>query len=154
MYFITIKIKLPVQMYVIALSPVGKAFREPSGHRTGRLAFIWGIRDASQGNPVITPQCPECLSSDEMGRPRRLRPLSAANLPPCRGHNSLSIYSFAHWKPTYSFSHQVYFECRACIDPRLPGKTTKPLPFGGGGVGACSLEGAWPMGQQVSARQW
>lgn len=53
-----------IQMCIIAPRPVEKAFREPSAHRKGGLASVWGPKDASQRKPVITTQCPECLGGD------------------------------------------------------------------------------------------
>lgn len=89
------------------ISTVGKTFREPSGHRTRRPDLVWGIRDASQRNPVITPQCPQWKLN--RGQAPQIASCVCCKPPSLQWPRFISIYLFACWKQTYSFSHQVYF---------------------------------------------
>lgn len=88
-YFTSIKIKLTVQVCIIAVSAVEKVFRELSGHRTGRLALVWGSGMLLRGTPITTPQ--SRVPQWRLGRgqgPAERALVSAVNLPHSSDHNA------------------------------------------------------------------
>ena len=76
-------------MCIIAVSAVEKVFRELSGHRTGRLALVWGSGMLLRGTPVMTPQSRVPQWGFSRGQaPAECALMSAVNLPHSSDHNA------------------------------------------------------------------